>query len=271
MLTLLKRLYLALVQYLFTLLAFYNPIIGSSDNPKTEDSNFLGVSIDQLYNSRTKQSSSSSSFLWPFIWLVLFEVIGIFGLEMDSSGWPPWPPWPPGPLWSQLATSPVIFAHQIIPRAVWPQIDLFIYTAVNGALVAAAALYRTPPVDDAYRLEVKKEQEERGGGNEGKRFLVTKSSVFRRAHLDERSSATILRIRSALYHYFYLLVAVFVAVLLSFYYLMVSLNGAFRWSALSLLYWSAVFPVAIFHAIIGKEKQRKHFIYLICNFVNFFL
>ncbi len=268
MLTLLTRLYLALVQYLFTLLAFYDPITGSSDSPKTEDSNFLGVSIDQLYNSRTKQSSSSS-FLWPFIWLVLFEVIGIFGLEMDSSGWPPWPP---GPLWSQLATSPVIFAHQIIPRAVWPQIDLFIYTAVNGALVAAAALYRTPPVGDAHRLEVKK-QEERGGRDKGKRLLVTNSStfMFRRAHLDERSSATILRLRSALYRYFYPLVAVFVAVLLSFYYLMVYLNGAFRWSALSLLYWSAVFPVAIFHAIIGKEKQRKHFIYLICNFVNFFL
>ena len=267
MLTLLTRLYLALVQYLFTLLAFYDPITGSSDNPKTEDSNFLGVPTDQLYNSRTKQSSSSS-FLWPFIWLVLFEVIGIFGLEMDSSGWPPWPP---GSLWSQLATSPVIFAHQIIPRAVWPQIDLFIYTAVNGALVAAAALYRTPPVSNAHRLEVK--EQERGGKDKGKRLLVTKSStfMFRRAHLDERSSATILRVRSALYRYFYPLVEVFVAVLLSFYYLMIYLNGAFRWSALLLLYWSAVFPVAIFHAIIGKEKQRKHFIYLICNFVYFFL
>ena len=33
---------------------------------------------------------------------------------------------------------------------------------------------------------------------------------------------------------------------------MVYLNGAFHWSALSLLYWSTVFPVAIFHVIIGK-------------------
>ena len=258
MLTLLTRLYFSLVQYLFTLLAFYDPIAGPSDSPKTEDNNFLGVSTDQLYNSLTKQkSSSSSSFLWPFIWLVFFEVIGIFGLEMDSSGWPPWPL---GPLWSQLATSPVIFAHQIIPRAVWPQIDLFIYTAVNGALVAAAVLYKTPPVGDDHRLEVKEEEEEEEGErNKEKRFLVTKSSTFRRT-LDERSSATILRVRSALYRYFYLLVAVFVVVLLSFYYLMVCLNGAFRWSALSLLYWSTIFPVAIFHAIIGKQTKKVSFI-----------
>ena len=82
-------------------------------------------------------------------------------------------------------------------------------------------------------------------------LLMTKNFVFKRT-LDEKSSATILRYRSALYRYFYLLVAIFVAVLLSFYYLMVYLNGAFRWSALSLLYWSTVFPVAIFHVIIGK-------------------
>ncbi len=232
----LRRLYLALVQYFFTLLALFDPIAsGSNNSPKTENDHFLGVPTDQLY-SRLKQSS----FFWPLISLVLFEVIGIVGLEVDSSGELRW--------WSRLATSPAIVVHQIIPRAVWPQIDLFFYIAINGASLAAAALYQAPLIAEAYRFLVK-ETEERE--NNIKMLLMTKNFVFKQT-LDEKSSATILRYRSALYRYFYLLVAIFVAVLLSFYYLMVYLNGAFRWSALSLLYWSTVFPVAIFHVIIGK-------------------
>ena len=101
----LRRLYLALVQYFFTLLALFDPISsGSNNSPKNGDF-FLEVPTDQLY-SRLKQSS----FFWPLISLVLFEVIGIVGLEVDSSGGFRW--------WSQLATSPAIVVHQIIPRSI---------------------------------------------------------------------------------------------------------------------------------------------------------
>ena len=194
----LRRLYLALVQYFFTLLALFDPIAsGSNNSPKTENDHFLGVPTDQLY-SRLKQSS----FFWPLISLVLFEVIGIVGLEMDSSGGFPL-------RWSQLATSPAIVVHQIIPRAVWPQIDLFFYIAINGASLAAAALYQAPLIAEAYRFSMVKETEEEGE-NSIKMLLMTKNSVFKWRTLDERSSATILRYRGALYRYFYLLVAIFV-------------------------------------------------------------
>ncbi|KAH9403391.1 hypothetical protein TYRP_015276 [Tyrophagus putrescentiae] len=243
----LRRLYLALVQYFFTLLALFDPISsGSNNSPKNGDF-FLGVPTDQLY-SRLKQSS----FFWPLISLVLFEVIGIVGLEVDSSGGFRW--------WSQLATSPAIVVHQIIPRAVWPQIDLFFYIAINGASLAAAALYQAPLIAEAYRFSMVKETEEEGE-NSIKMLLMTKNFVFKQT-LDEKSSATILRYRSALYRYFYLLVAIFVAVLLSFYYLMVYLKWRFP----------LVSPLAALleHRLSGGHLSCDYRQILIVLIINFF-
>ncbi len=243
--------------YFYTLLHLFDPI---SDSQTT------------AHNQKQK-SYKQSTFLGPALFLLLLQLIGIFGLHMDGYR----------TLVVQLSalpTSPYVFTHQAFPREVWPQMEAFMSISLNGGIVAAVLLaskWATPLLSDAYRLvaqEVGCGDGEEGGGKGGIKFLQNRNGKLKSSKLltgrryqliskpaqgqlhrswqvGERSSALILAYRSAVHKTFYTTHAVFVAELCT-QYIMVYMNGAFQWSVISVSFWAFIFPASIFHGIFSE-------------------
>lgn len=230
---LLKFVYITIVKHLYTLQHLFDPI--TTEN----DLNFMGQRMDSTSGQKLPVLKQSA-FLWPVLIIPFSELVGVLGLELDAVG---------TIAWSSLSTSPNILMHQAMLEVVWQQMDIFFYLIINGCILSATSLYTAPLIDDAYRLV--KVVALTGNGQ----YLLTKSDVVHlRRKIGSKSSASILKWRILIRHHFYLLLWVFLAVQYSYLYLMVYINGAFRWSVISFFYWVVVFPIAGFYVVFGKSS-----------------
>ena len=230
-----------LSKHLFAILQLYDPIISRFDS--NDDTNHQSLSKQSLFYFST-------------FFIFAIESVGILGLEFDAVGF--------NFSCSSLATSPHIVMHQLMPPEVWTHIDPHFFIGINGALLTAAVLYSSQTlmmiINENFRFSVESENN------------CLKSKKIK---LDKQQFLAILSYRGNIHRYFYPATVVFEAVLLSFFYLMVYLNGHYRWSVVSVVYWFVVLPVGVFYIFICKLErddlktcfyQKKFFLQSsICN------
>lgn len=225
----------ALVRYLNALVQLFDPI---TDVSESETQRCLFGCKIKVAATQTKKKNL---FLWPALYIALLQLFGVIGLEVDAVGF-----WAAFGSWSSLATSEHIFCHQIMPREVWPQMDVFFAIAFVGGLTGAIAIYASPPLGEAHKLKIVSTE---SGGYCLKSKECQKCLLL---PLGERNSRMIVSARALLYRYFYPLLLSFVLILLANLYTIVYLNGVYRCSVLSLLFWFFIFPVSAFHAFYGN-------------------
>lgn len=197
-------------KYFFTIRQIYDPI--------------------SSYNDDHQQPLKQTIFFISFLIIFTFEIIGVFGLDLDARG--------KIVSWSSLSTSPYIVNHQMMPPEVWQQFDALFFFDLNGALLMVTVLYLQPMTinNDKFRLV------------EIKGCCLVKSS---KKKLSVAQSSAILSYRNTIHRNLYPFCIVFLLILLSFFYLMVYFNGAFCFSVVSIFFWVVIMPTALFQVFIG--------------------
>lgn len=89
-----------------------------------------------------QQKFNKLHYLFPIFVLLYVNLYGFFYLHYESTGH--------FLRWSDLANSPYIFIHQVIPRPIWAQYDVMTAFAITGVFLVFCAFLYEPTADEQF-------------------------------------------------------------------------------------------------------------------------